>query len=180
MMNSLKFVTQINGVYQSTSSSRRQLHQHTICQRHMARKGRVQGRAQGVHLPSAAGRWQLVCSPPPGSMGGGAGPLRLATPQGLGLGGLRRPSLVGGAAWPRHRGAAAAGCVRLFLPAAARGSFSCWRRRAAEGPPQHEASAAAGGRGSFSRQRRGAPSAGGGAGQWPLASSIYGGWRVSS
>jgi len=89
-------------------------------------------------------------------MGGGAGPLRLATPQGLGLGGLRRPSLVGGAAWPRHRGAAAAGYARLFRSAAARGSFSCWRRRAAEGPPQHEASAAAGGRGSFSRQRRGA------------------------
>ena len=97
---------------------------------HIARKGRVQGRAQGVHLPSAAVCWQLVCSPPPDSMGGGAGPLRLATPQGLGLGGQRRPSSVGGAAWPRHRGAAVAGCARLLRPAAARGSFSCWRRRA--------------------------------------------------
>ena len=100
---------------------------------------------------------------------GRAGPLRWGAQHGPG---------IEGPWW--HGASAAAGCARLLRPAAARGSFSCWRRRAAEGPPQHEASAAAGGRGSFSRQRRGAPSAGGGAGQWPLASSIYGGWRVSS
>ena len=179
LMNSLKFVTQINGVYQSTSSSRRQLHQHTICQIHIARKVRVQGRAQGVHLPWEAGSLYALRRPAAwvaarGLFGwwrrralasaGSAGPLRWGAQHGPGIEGP----------W-RHGASVAAGYARLLRPPAARGSFSCWRRRATT------ARGLSGGRwAGLLQPAGGAPSAGGGAGQWPLASSIYGGWRVSS
>jgi len=118
-------------------------------------------------------------------MGGGTGPLRLATPQGLGFGGQHRPSSVGGAAWPRHRGAMAAwgfSGSRLREAPSASGGTRLLQLLAPQG--RRRATAArglSGGRwAGLLQPAGGAPSAGGGAGQWPLASSIYGGWRVSS
>ena len=172
MMNSLKFVTQINGVYQSTSSSRRQLHQHTICQIHteQGREGFKGGHKAYIYLQRLAAGSLFALHHPTAwvaalglfgwrrrralASAGCAGPLRWEAQHGPGIEGQRRPATRGSFGQRRREAPSAAG---------------------AAGPPK--------GHRSTRPQRRpvgGAPSAGRGAGQWPLASSIYGGWRVSS
>jgi len=172
LMNSLKFVTQINGVYQSTSSSRRQLHQHTICQIHteQGREGFKGGHKAYIYLQRLAAGSLFALHHPTAwvaalglfgwrrrralASAGCAGPLRWEAQHGPGIEGQRRPATRGSFGQRRREAPSAAG---------------------AAGPPK--------GHRSTRPQRRpvgGAPSAGRGAGQWPLASSIYGGWRVSS
>jgi len=104
-------------------------------------------------------------------MGGGAGPLWLATPQGLGLGGQRRPSSVGGAAWPRHRGVmvawgfsggrlreapSASGGARLLQLLAPQGRRRATAARGLSGGRWAGLLQPAAARGSFGRWRRGA------------------------
>ena len=160
-MNSLKFVTQSKGVYQfikeeATSPT------HNLSDPH-SKEG--DGSREGTWRTSTLSGWQLVCSPPAGSMGCDA------TRVLFGGGSWRRPSTVGAPQgpniegplwlqWPaahgslgrRQRGAPSTGSAWLLRPELARGSF---------GRPRSRATAA---RGLNGDRWRGASSAGGSAG----------------
>jgi hypothetical protein len=125
-MNSLKFVTQIKGVYQFVKEEAASP-THNLSDPH-SKEG--EGSREGPRRTSTFSGWQLGGSPPAGSMG----TIRRAMPQGLSLSGGRQhgPSSVGGAVGLRRHGAT--------LAAAPQGH-------------EHGASAAAGGAwGSFGRQ----------------------------
>ena len=175
LMNSLKFVTQSKGVYlfikeEETSPT------HNLSVPH-SKEG--DGSREGTWRTSTLSGWQLVCSPPAGSMGCDA------TRVLFGGGRRRRPSTVGVLQGPDIEGP-----LRLQRPVAhcslgqwqrgapSAGSVVGPRRRPAAhgsfGRPRSRATAA---RGLNGDRRRGASSAGGSIGTWPLA-SIDGGCRV--
>ena len=166
-MNSLKFVTQSKGVYQfikeeATSPT------HNLSDPH-SKEG--DGSREGTLLTSTLSGWQLVCSPPAGSMGCDA------TRVLFGGGRQRRPSTVGVTYGPdiegplqlqRRMDSWAGGSAGLHRPAA-HGSFGQSRREAPS------AVRAAG------QRRQGASTATGGEGLLrPVAARGHGPWRAST